>query len=109
MVRGSERRAKIGDVEVGAGRPLAILAGPCVVEGEAITLRIATRVAEMARAAKLPLVFKASFDKANRTSVKSFRGLGHEEALGILAKVKRELHLPIVTDIHGPSGPLPPA
>jgi 2-dehydro-3-deoxyphosphooctonate aldolase (KDO 8-P synthase) len=105
MVRGSERRAKIGpngEVEVGAGRPLALLAGPCVVEGEAITRRIAARVAEMANAAKLPLVFKASFDKANRTSMKSFRGLGHEEALSILGKVKRELRVPIVTDVHLP-------
>jgi 2-dehydro-3-deoxyphosphooctonate aldolase (KDO 8-P synthase) len=102
MIPGSERRARIGGVEVGAGRPLALLAGPCVVEGEEITLRIAARVVEMARAAKLPLIFKASFDKANRTSLKSFRGLGHEEALAILAKVKQRFGVPIVTDIHLP-------
>ncbi len=102
MASAGERRARIGDVLVGAGRPLALLAGPCVVEGEEITLRIAARVAEMARAAQLPLVFKASFDKANRTSGKSFRGLGHEEALRILAKVKERFALPIVTDVHLP-------
>src|SRR5262249_14047178 len=63
---------------------------------------IAARVVELARAAGLPIVFKASFDKANRTSLKSFRGVGVEEALRILAAVKRELGVPIVTDIHAP-------
>ena len=99
---GFPRTARIGDLVVGAGRPLALLAGPCIVEGETITLRIAERVVAMAREAGLPLVFKASFDKANRTSLKSFRGLGHDESLAILAKVKREFGVPIVTDIHLP-------
>jgi len=102
MSPGSERRARIGAVEAGAGRPLVLLAGPCVVEGEAITLRNAARVADLARAAGLPLVFKASFDKANRTSLRSFRGIGHEEALAVLARVKERLGLPIVTDVHLP-------
>jgi 2-dehydro-3-deoxyphosphooctonate aldolase (KDO 8-P synthase) len=98
----ADRSARIADVEVGKDRPLALLAGPCVVEGEAITLRIAERVAELARDAGLPLIFKASFDKANRTSIDSFRGLGLEQALAILAKVKERLRVPIVTDVHLP-------
>jgi 2-dehydro-3-deoxyphosphooctonate aldolase (KDO 8-P synthase) len=100
--RADQRRARIRDVEVGAGRPLALLAGPCVVEGEAITLRIAERVVATARQAKLPIVFKASFDKANRTSGKSFRGLDRDVALKILAKVKETFGVPIVTDVHLP-------
>jgi 2-dehydro-3-deoxyphosphooctonate aldolase (KDO 8-P synthase) len=102
MTLAAERSARIGDVVVGAGRPLAILAGPCVVEGEEITLRNAERVVAAARAEKLPLVFKASFDKANRTSGRSFRGLGVDEALRILGKVKQRFGVPIVTDIHLP-------
>ncbi|MBL8840542.1 MAG: 3-deoxy-8-phosphooctulonate synthase [Planctomycetes bacterium] len=96
------RTARIRGIVVGAGRPLALLAGPCVVEGEAITLRIAERVIAQARAAGLPIVFKASFDKANRTSGKSFRGLGADAALAVLAKVKRTFDVPLVTDIHLP-------
>jgi 2-dehydro-3-deoxyphosphooctonate aldolase (KDO 8-P synthase) len=94
------REARIGEVRVGAKQPLALLAGPCVVEDEATTRRIAARVVELARAAAIPIVFKASFDKANRTSAGSFRGVGIEAALAILAKIRRELAVPIVTDIH---------
>ena len=102
MSPAADRIARIAQVVAGAGRPLALLAGPCIVEGEAITLRIAARVVAAARAAGLPLVFKASFDKANRTSGKSFRGIGAEAALAVLAKVKREFGVPLVTDIHAP-------
>ncbi len=102
MTAPAARIATIRDVVVGAGRPLALLAGPCVVEGEAITMRIAERTIACARAAGLPIVFKASFDKANRTSGKSFRGLGADEALRILAKVAKTFDVPLVTDIHLP-------
>ncbi len=102
MTHAATRTARIADLIVGAGRPLTLLAGPCVVEGEAITLRNAERTIAMARAAGLPIVFKASFDKANRTSGKSFRGLGPEAALAILAKVKARFGVPLVTDIHLP-------
>jgi len=79
-----------------------VLAGPCVIESREITLRTATALAAVAERLGLPLVFKSSFDKANRTAVTSFRGPGMEEGLAILAEVKDETGLPIVTDIHSP-------
>src|SRR5262245_13341851 len=102
MATAATRDARIGALQVGANRPLALLAGPCVVEGDAITRRIAERVVGAARQAGLPIVFKASFDKANRTSLQSFRGVGADEALQILGKIRRELDVPVVTDIHLP-------
>jgi 2-dehydro-3-deoxyphosphooctonate aldolase (KDO 8-P synthase) len=79
-----------------------VLAGPCVIENREITLATARVLAEVADRLDLPLVFKSSFDKANRTAVTSFRGPGMDEGLAILAEVKRETGLPIVTDIHSP-------
>lgn len=79
-----------------------ILAGPCVIEGREITLQAAETLASIAEKLSLPLVFKSSFDKANRTSVTSFRGPGMEEGLSILAEVKATTGLPVVTDIHHP-------
>ena len=70
---------RIADIEVGADAPFFLIAGPCVVEGEAITIEIAGRLAEMTRELGIPFVFKASYDKANRTSAESFRGLGIEQ------------------------------
>jgi 2-dehydro-3-deoxyphosphooctonate aldolase (KDO 8-P synthase) len=81
---------------------LTLLAGPCVVEGRDRTLRIAERLATMCAARGLALVFKASFDKANRSAGRSFRGLGVAEGLAVLAEVKAQLGLPIVTDVHQP-------
>lgn len=81
---------------------MALLAGPCVVEGRDRTLRIAEGLATMCAARGLPLIFKASFDKANRSAGTSFRGLGVHEGLAVLAEVKASLGLPIVTDIHQP-------
>lgn len=89
-----------GRVRVGGGAPLALIAGPCIIEGESATLRIATTLAAFARRHKVPLVFKASFDKANRTSLASFRGPGLGEGLRTLALVRRETGLPVLTDIH---------
>ncbi len=77
-----------------------LIAGPCVVEGEAITLRIAREIKEVCDELNIPFYFKASYRKANRSSLKSFTGIGDEEALAVLQKVKDELNLPIVTDIH---------
>ena len=91
---------KVGPIEVGAGHPLLLIAGPCVIESEARTLAAARLVADAAQRHGLPTVFKCSFDKANRTSVKSFRGPGLVEGLKILAKVKREVGLPVLTDVH---------
>jgi 2-dehydro-3-deoxyphosphooctonate aldolase (KDO 8-P synthase) len=87
-------------VGFGAGAPLALIAGPCVIEGERFTLKVAGMLAKLARRHRIPLVFKASFDKANRTSAKSFRGPGLKEGLRILAKVRQETSLPVLTDVH---------
>ena len=87
-------------VSFGGGSPLALIAGPCVIEGEKFTLQVAEKLAKLARQHHIPLVFKASFDKANRTSAKSFRGPGLKEGLRILSKVRRETGLPVLTDVH---------
>lgn len=89
-----------GRVRIGGGSPLALIAGPCVIEGERFTLRLAASLARFARRKRVPFVFKASFDKANRTSGESFRGPGLAAGLGILARVKRETGLPLLTDVH---------
>jgi 2-dehydro-3-deoxyphosphooctonate aldolase (KDO 8-P synthase) len=90
----------IGNVVCGPGRPLLWIAGPCVIESDDLTLRIAETLAELAQRLQLPLVFKASFDKANRTSGKSFRGPGLREGMKTLDTVKRRTGLPVTTDIH---------
>jgi 2-dehydro-3-deoxyphosphooctonate aldolase (KDO 8-P synthase) len=89
-------------VKFGGGQLVAI-AGPCVIEGEEFTLRHARQVAEVAQKHGIPAVFKSSFDKANRSSVKSFRGPGLKEGVRILARVKAEVGLPVLTDVHEPS------
>jgi 2-dehydro-3-deoxyphosphooctonate aldolase (KDO 8-P synthase) len=88
-------------VKIGDGQ-LLLIAGPCVIEGEDFALRHARKVAEVAQKQGVPTVFKCSFDKANRSSVKSFRGPGLKEGLRILARVKKEVGLPVLTDIHEP-------
>jgi 2-dehydro-3-deoxyphosphooctonate aldolase (KDO 8-P synthase) len=85
-----------------AARPL-LIAGPCVLENEGLTLRIAESLVKLSHELNLPLVFKASFDKANRTSLRSFRGLGMEQGLTILEHVKQRLGVPVTTDIHLPA------
>jgi 2-dehydro-3-deoxyphosphooctonate aldolase (KDO 8-P synthase) len=90
----------IGPVSVGPGRPLLWILGPCVIESHELTLRIADTLAGLAERLRLPLIFKASFDKANRTSGKSFRGPGLHEGLKTLEAVKRKTGLPLTTDIH---------
>jgi 2-dehydro-3-deoxyphosphooctonate aldolase (KDO 8-P synthase) len=90
-------------VIVGTGRPLAFIAGPCVIESCEHALRVATLLAAAARELGVPLVFKASFDKANRTSLSGFRGPGLGEGLAALAEVKRTTGLPVLTDVHEPS------
>ncbi len=80
--------------------PLALIAGPCVIEEEAFTIRMAKQLSKMARELKIPYIFKASYDKANRSSLKSFRGPGVREGLDILKCVKEEVGCPILTDVH---------
>ncbi|HVS82940.1 MAG TPA: 3-deoxy-8-phosphooctulonate synthase [Pyrinomonadaceae bacterium] len=90
---------QVGGATFGDGR-LTIIAGPCVIESEAHAMMMAQECAERARAAGLDFVFKSSFDKANRSSIKSFRGLGMEAGLGILRRIKTELGVPVLTDVH---------
>jgi 2-dehydro-3-deoxyphosphooctonate aldolase (KDO 8-P synthase) len=92
--------AQIGPYSVGAGQPLLVIAGPCVIENEELTLSIAQHLRSLADRLPISLVFKASFDKANRTSLDSFRGPGLEEGLAILDRVKQTTGLPVTTDIH---------
>jgi 2-dehydro-3-deoxyphosphooctonate aldolase (KDO 8-P synthase) len=100
--RARTNRVRIGEVEVGGGGPLALIAGPCVIESEEMTLAIARLVARAGKEFGIPVIFKASFDKANRMSLDSFRGPGMEEGLAVLAAVKAETGLPVDTDIHEP-------
>jgi 3-deoxy-8-phosphooctulonate synthase len=88
--------------EIGPKRPLFAIAGPCVIESEDLTLQVADVLADIADRLNLPLIFKSSFDKANRTSGSSFRGLGMDEGLRILEKVRAETGLPVITDVHEP-------
>ena len=90
----------IGDVKIGGDRPLVLIAGPCVMESESATLHCAERLMSITNGISMPLIFKASFDKANRTSVTSYRGPGIKEGLSILAKVKEALGVPVLSDIH---------
>ena len=91
---------KIGNVTVGGGAPLVLIAGPCVIEGKERTLAIGREVKAIADRLALPYIFKASFDKANRSSFQAFRGPGLTEGLRILAEIKDELGVPVLSDIH---------
>ncbi len=91
---------KLAEFEVGNDRPLFLIAGPCVIESEALVLEVAGTLQELTTGLGIPFVFKASFDKANRTSADSYRGPGLEAGLKVLERVKRELGLPVLTDVH---------
>jgi 2-dehydro-3-deoxyphosphooctonate aldolase (KDO 8-P synthase) len=104
-----ENPAIIGNLRCGHGQPLLVIAGPCVIETEELTLSIAERLRQISDELALPLVFKASFDKANRTSVTSYRGPGLDRGLEILRRVKDATGLPITTDIHEPRHAAPVA
>lgn len=95
-------RATAGSVEIGDGQAFALIAGPCVIESEELCLEVGSKVKEIATKLNLSYIFKSSFDKANRTSVKSFRGPGIDKGLEILASVRAKLGVPVVTDIHEP-------
>jgi 2-dehydro-3-deoxyphosphooctonate aldolase (KDO 8-P synthase) len=96
------KKLLIGDYKIGEGEPLAILAGPCVIESEEHTLSIAASLQKIMRNCPFSLIFKASYDKANRSSIDSFRGPGLEKGLRILERIKKELGLPVLTDVHSP-------
>jgi 2-dehydro-3-deoxyphosphooctonate aldolase (KDO 8-P synthase) len=91
---------KLASFEIGAERPLFLIAGPCVIESEALVLDVAGRLRDITEKLGIPFVFKASFDKANRSSRKSFRGPGLEAGLEALAKVRKQIGVPVLTDVH---------
>jgi len=103
------REVEIGPVTIGGHRPLVLIAGPCVIESEEHALQLARSLKAAADAAGVPYIFKASYDKANRTSLDSFRGPGLERGLQVLERVKRELRVPILTDVHEPGHAEPAA
>jgi 2-dehydro-3-deoxyphosphooctonate aldolase (KDO 8-P synthase) len=90
----------LGKFKAGAGHRPFLIAGPCVIESEQLVLETAARIAEITKALGIPYVFKSSFDKANRTSIQSFRGPGIEKGLAVLEKVKDQLGIPVLTDVH---------
>src|ERR1700728_4726195 len=90
---------KVGDIHIGSG-DLFLIAGPCVIESEEHAMRMAEIIKGVARSLGFPLIFKASYDKANRTSIRSFRGPGVKEGLRILKTIKSELQIPVLTDVH---------
>jgi len=90
---------QVGDIHIGSG-DLFLIAGPCVIESEEHAIRMAEIIKGVARSLAFPFIFKASYDKANRTSIRSFRGPGLKEGLRILKKIKDELNLPVLTDVH---------
>ena len=96
----STKRVRIGNVEIGAGRPLVVIAGPCVIESRESALKHAALLKEAADRVGVPYIFKSSYDKANRSSVDSYRGPGLGKGLEILAEVKKETGVPILTDVH---------
>jgi 2-dehydro-3-deoxyphosphooctonate aldolase (KDO 8-P synthase) len=91
---------KLLNFEIGLDKPFFLIAGPCVIESEQLAMDTAGQLKEITKQLEVPFIYKSSFDKANRSSSESFRGLGLEEGLRILAKVKKELDLPILTDVH---------
>ena len=100
---------RVSDFEIGNDLPFVLFAGPCVIEGEDFSLKVAEDMRDIAARVGVPLVFKSSFDKANRTSVDGFRGPGLEEGLRILERVKDEVGVPIITDVHTPEQAVPVA
>ncbi|MCU1385209.1 MAG: kdsA [Acidobacteria bacterium] len=93
----------LGEITIGGGSPFVLIAGPCVIESEAHALDLAGRLVDIARRTRVPFIFKASYDKANRTSGRSFRGPGLDEGLRVLAAIKARYGVPILTDIHEPA------
>ena len=94
------KEIKVGNVTFGGNKPFVLIAGPCVIESKAVVFKIAETLAAMTKRLKIPFVFKASYDKANRTSVDSFRGPGIEKGLAILEEVKKEFGVPVLSDVH---------
>ncbi len=94
------REVKVGEVRIGKGQPLVVIAGPCVIESEEMTFRTAESLREMSVELGIPLIFKSSFDKANRSSLSSFRGPGIKKGLKVLGDVKKRFSVPVTSDVH---------
>src|SRR4030042_2833684 len=94
------REVKVGEIRIGRGQPLVLIAGPCVIESEEMTFRTAESLGEMSVELGMPLIFKSSFDKGNRSSLSSFRGPGIKKGLKVLGDVKKRFSLPITSDVH---------
>jgi 2-dehydro-3-deoxyphosphooctonate aldolase (KDO 8-P synthase) len=94
------KEVQVGNIRIGKGNPLLLIAGPCVIESEENTLEIATALKEICQGLKIPLIFKASYEKDNRGSEKSYKGPGVKKGMRILARVKEKLDLPVLSDIH---------
>ncbi len=92
----------VGDVAIGNDLPFVLISGPCQIESEQHALEVAFALAEVTRAAGIPLIYKSSFDKANRTSASATRGVGLEDGLRILASVREQVSVPVLTDVHSP-------
>ena len=99
---------RIGELECGSGQPLTVIAGPCVLENQELAVQIAQHLKSVCQSLNLRFIFKASFDKANRTSLDSYRGIGLDSGLSVLGSVKQEFGVPVTTDIHLPeqAGPV---
>ena len=91
---------EIKNVKLGSNLPFVLIAGPCVVESEKLTFSVAEQIKKITSKLGIPFIFKSSYKKANRTSIKSFKGIGDSEAIKILSKVKEELNIPLLTDVH---------
>lgn len=97
-----QRKVAVKDFLIGEGQPLALMCGPCVIESEEHSLKSAQAIKKILEGRNINFIFKSSYDKANRSSIHSFRGPGLEEGLRVLEKVKKELDVPVVTDVHSP-------
>jgi len=94
------KQVQVGNIKIGLDNPLVLIAGPCVIESEEACLYTARRIEKIAGEHKIPFIFKSSFDKANRLSVDSYRGPGLKKGLAVLKKIKKELKIPILSDVH---------
>ena len=94
------KEIKAGEIKIGGNNPLVLIAGPCVIETEEQTFQTAKRLKEITSELEIPFIFKSSYDKANRTSIKSYRGPGLKKGLEILGRIKKELNIPLLIDVH---------
>jgi 2-dehydro-3-deoxyphosphooctonate aldolase (KDO 8-P synthase) len=94
------RHVQVGSIGIGSGLPLALISGPCVIESEKAAMETAVFLKNLAKKIEIPFIFKSSYDKANRTSINSFRGPGIKEGLRILGKIKEDLEIPVLSDVH---------